>query len=148
MRYLFVALLCATTATPAMAASRDADDADIARTAQRLNDPALQSAMAGMVVAVADAFMDVRVDKLRAAIARIDPEVRDDDDRDDPRTVGDMIERDDPAFRAKMADGSRMAMGTMGAMAGSMAAMIPEMRDMADRMGRQIDKAMRRLPRE
>ena len=87
------------------------------------------------------------VDKLRAASARIDPDARDDRDWDGARTVGDMVERDDPYFRERLADGTQRAVGTMGAMASGMADMVPELREMGERMGRQMEKAMRRLPR-
>ena len=120
----------------------------MARMADKLNDPRTQSAMSGMMVAMADMVMDLRVDKLRAAIARIDPDARDDRDWDGARTLGDIVERDDPNFRDKLEYGSRMAVGTMGAMAGSMADMMPELRDMGQRMGKQMEKAMRNLPRD
>jgi hypothetical protein len=148
MRSAFVAMLLATTVTPALAAPRHAEDREMARVADKLNDPRTQSAMSGMMVAMADAFMDVRVDKLRAAIARIDPEARDDRDWDGARTLGDVIDRDDPHFRDRIEDDSRMAVGTMGAMASGMADIMPELRDMGERMGRQMEKAMRHLPRD
>jgi hypothetical protein len=149
-RFAVAALLLVST-SPALAAPRAHDsgreDAEMARVADRLNDPRMQSAMSGMMVAMADMFMDLRVDKLRAAIAKIDPESRDDRDWDNARTLGDVMERDDPHFREHLADGSRMAVGTMGAMAGTMAEMAPEFRAMAERMGRDLEKTMRRMPR-
>ncbi len=149
MRRALVIMLLVTTATPALAASRDREDAEIARTADKLNDPATQSAMSGMMVAMADMVMDLRVDKLRAAIARIDPESRDDGrEWDRARTVGDMIERDDPNFRENLANSTQRTVGTMGALAGSMADMVPDLRDMAERVGRQVEKAMNRFPRD
>jgi hypothetical protein len=146
-RFAVAALLLVST-SPVLAASRHPEDAEIARAADKLNDPRTQSAMSGMMVAMADMFMDLRVDKLRAAIARIDPEARDDRNWDGARTLGDVMERDDPHFRDKIADGSRMAVGTMGAMASGMADMMPELRQMGERMGRQMEKAMKRLPRD
>lgn len=120
----------------------------MARLADKLNDPRMQSSMSGIMVAMADMFMDLRVDKLRAAIARIDPDSRSDRDWDGARTLGDVIARDDPHFRDKIEDGSRMAVGTMGAMAGSMAEMMPELRQMGERMGKSMEKAIRNLPRD
>ena len=101
-----------------------------------------------MMIAMTDALMDVRVDKLRDAIGRIDPDSRaaNNDHRDNPRTVGDMVERDNPEFRRNIADGSRRAMATMGAAAAGMASMLPELREMGERMGRQMEKAMSRIP--
>ena len=146
-RFAVAALLLVST-SPALAAPRHPEDAEVARAADRLNDPRMQSAMTGMMVAMADMFMDLRVDKLRAAIARIDPDARDDRNWDNARTLGDVIQRDDPHFRDKIEDGSRMAVGSMGAMASGMADMMPQLREMGERMGRSMEKAMSRLPRE
>jgi hypothetical protein len=147
-RFTAVAALLLVSTSPALAGSRTQEDAEMARVADKLNDPRMQSAMSGMMVAMADMFMDLRIDKLRAAIARIDPESRNDRDWDGARTLGDMMRRDDPNFREKLEDGSRMAVGTMGAMAGTMADMMPQLRQMGERMGRDMEKAMKRLPRE
>jgi hypothetical protein len=147
-RLMAVAALLLVSTSPALAGSRTQEDAEMARVADKLNDPRMQSAMSGMMVAMADMFMDLRVDKLRAAIAKIDPDARNDRDWDGARTLGDVMERDDPHFRDKLADGSRMAVGTMGAMAGTIADMMPQLRQMGERMGRQMEKAMKRLPRD
>ncbi len=147
-RLMTVAALLLVSTSPALADSRNREDAEMARMADKLNDPRMQSAMSAMMVAMADMFMDLRIDKLRSAIARIDPESRSDRDWDGARTLGDVIARDDPNFRDKLADGSRMAVGAMGAMAGSMADMMPELRQMGERMGKQMEKAMKRLPRD
>jgi hypothetical protein len=147
-RLMAVAALLLVSTSPALAGSRTQEDAEMARVADKLNDPRMQSAMSGMMVAMADMFMDLRIDKLRAAIARIDPESRNDRDWDGARTLGDMMRRDDPNFREKLEDGSRMAVGTMGAMAGTMADMMPQLRQMGERMGRDMEKAMKRLPRD
>lgn len=148
MHRFAVAVCLLVSTSPALAASRSAEDAEIARTAEKLNDPRMQSAVSGMMLAVADMVMDLRVDKLREAIARVDPEARNDDYRDDARTLGDVVERDDPNFRGRLAERSRMAVGTMGAIAVGMADMIPELRQMGERMGRDMEKAMRNLPRD
>ena len=153
MRHVIAAAaLSIAGASPGLAASRSAEDAEMARTAEKLNDPRLQSAVSGMMIAMADVVMDVRIDKLREAIARTDPESRnrngDGRDSDDARTLGDVVERDDPNFRGRLADSSRMAVGTMGAIAGGIADMVPELRQMGERMGRDMEKAMRRLPRD
>jgi hypothetical protein len=148
LRTFAVAALLLVSTTPALADSRAREDAEMARMADKLNDPRTQSAMSGMMVAMADMFMDLRIDKLRAALAKMDPDSRSDRNWDGARTLGDLMERDDPRFRDKIEGGSRMAVGAMGAMAGSMADMMPELRDMGERMGKQMEKAMKRLPRE
>jgi hypothetical protein len=147
MRLPFVAFLLIGTATsPALAASRHAEHAEAARIATKLNDPATQSALSGMVLAMADMMMDLRIDKFRDAVAKVDPDMR--RDRDDARTLGDVVERDDPYFREHLANNSRKAAGMMGTMATGMADMLPEFRAMAERMGRDLEKTMRRLPRD
>lgn len=142
---LAAALIAATTLlSTAHAAPRDAEDREVTRLADRLNDPRTQSAVSGMVVAVADMVMGLRIDTLREAAARIDPEMRADDDA---RTLGDVVRRSDPDFRERLAGQSRVAASTMGAMATGIADMLPELRAMAERMGRQIEATERRLPR-
>lgn len=149
MRLPFVALLLATVAvSPSFAASRHPEDAEIARAASKLNDPQMQDAMSGMMVAMADMMMSMRVDKFRDAVAKVDPDARRDRDFDDARTLGDVMARDNPRFREDLADNSRKAMGMMGVIATSMADMMPEFRAMAERMGRDLEKTMRRLPRD
>ncbi len=149
MRHVIAAAaLLLVHTSPAMAASRSSEDAEMARMADKLNDPLTQSAVSGMVIAMADMVMDLRVDKLRAAIARIDPQARDDSDRGSARTLGDVIARNDPNFRDRLKDDSRTAVGTMAAVAGSMADMVPEIRQMGERMGRDLEEAMRNLPRD
>jgi hypothetical protein len=151
MRLPFVALILASVvAMPALAGSRHPEDAEIARAADKLNDPRMQDAMSGMMVAMADMMMSMRIDKFRDAVAKVDPDARRDRDGDwdNARTLGDVMERDNPRFREELAGNSRMAMGMMGTMATSMADMMPEFRAMAERMGRDIEKTMRRLPRD
>ena len=146
MRRFAVAMLLATVATPALAHPRHAEDLEAARAARALNDPQMQSAMSGAMLAMADMFMDMRVDKLRAAIARIDPDARYDDDG--ARTVGDMMARDDPYFRERMAGQTRTAVRTMGAAASGMADMLPEFRAMAEAMQRHVAEVVRKMPRD
>ena len=147
MRKILIAALLTSVATPALAASHHAEDREIARTAARLSDPSTQAALSGMVLAMTDAFMDVRIDKLRAAIDRIDPDARDRRDNDDARTLGDVVARDNPYFRDDLARDTRHATGAFGDAATGMADMLPELRNMGDRIGRQIEESMRRFPR-
>ena len=145
-RVVAALLLAATSLSPALAASRHAEDAKVARMADRLNDPHMQSALAGMITAMADMMMDLRIDKFRDAVGRVDPDARVSDDLGDAHTLGDVMRRSDPHFREHLSDRSRQAVGMMGGMAGSMAEMLPELRGMAEKMGSRMDRAMRRLP--
>lgn len=156
MRSVITAVLLATTmATPALARPGydDGSDRDIARAAERFNDPRMQRAMGGAMMAMMDAMLDIRVDKLRDAIDRVDDSTgrsaRDDGDwrdRDgrEARTLRDLVSRDDPNFSEHMAAQTQHAMRTMGVMATTMADMAPQMRDIAERVARQMEDAMRR----
>ncbi len=149
MRATTIALLiAATTATPAFARSPRSDDAEMARVTRTLNDPRTQDAMAGVMVAMADGLLDLRIDKLRAAMARLDPESARDDGYDNPRTLRDVVRRDDPNFEQNLYRDSRRATAQMGAMASGMADMLPELRTMGERMSKQLEKAMKRFPIE
>jgi hypothetical protein len=146
MRLAILAVaLAATVSTPALARVRHADDAEVARVAKRFNDPRTQDALADTLGALTDALMDVRIDRLRAAVARIDPDARYDDDG--ARTVGDMMERDDPYFRQRIDGQSRVALRAMGSAATGMAEMLPEFRRMAEEFGRKMERDMRRIER-
>ncbi len=144
MRRLVVAALLIAAATPAVARSTHADDAEAARIARTINDPRTQDGISGMMTAMADMMLDLRVDKLRNAVAKIDPEARFDDDG--ARTIGDMVERDDPYFRERLSGETRQATRMMGTMATTMAAMLPEFRAMGEKIERDMDRAMRKFP--
>ena len=147
MRPLIVAMLLACTVSPALAGSRHAEEADARRIADRLNDPSMQSALSGALVAMTDMMMDLRIDTFRDAIARVDPDARADRDWDGAQTLGDVVARNDPYFRERVAGESRVAVGAMGAAASGMADMLPELRAMADRIGRQVEQTERRIAR-
>jgi hypothetical protein len=146
MRFVILAAaLFATVSTPALARTKNADDREMARVAKTFNDPRTQDALADALGALTDAFMDVRIDRLRAAVSRIDPEARYDDDG--ARTLGEVMAREDPNFRANMRDQSRVALRTMGTMATGMADMLPELRRMAEDFGRKMERATQRIDR-
>jgi hypothetical protein len=142
---MLAAALFATVSTPALARARHADDAEVARLAKRFNEPRTQDALADTLGALTDALMDVRIDRLRAAVARIDPEAA--DDRDGARTIGEAMERDVPYFRERIDGQSRMALRTMGSAATGMAEMLPEFRRMAEEFSRKMERDMRRIER-
>ena len=141
MRKFVIATLLSGIAGPALAAAHHAEDREIARTAARFADPSTQAALSGMVLAMTDALMDIRVDKLRAAIDRIDPDARDRRDDDGARTLGDVVARDDPYFREDIARGSRDAVRSFGAAATGMAEVVPELRRLTDKLERQIEQS-------
>jgi len=146
MRFVILAAaLAASVSTAALARARTADEAEAARVAQTLNDPRNQDAMADMLGSITDAFMDVRIDRLRAAMARIDPEIA--DQGDGARTVGDMVTRDDPYARERLDRQSRTAMRAMGSAATGIADMLPAFRRMGEDFSRKVERETRRIER-
>jgi hypothetical protein len=146
MRFVILAAaLFATVSTPAFPRAKNADDREAARVAKTFNDPRTQDALADALGALTDAFMDMRIDRLRAAVSRIDPDARYDDDG--ARTLGDMMARENPNFRQEMQGQSRAALRTMGSMATGMAEMLPELRRMAEEFGRKMERETRRIDR-
>jgi hypothetical protein len=165
MRRFAAALLSASillTPAVALAAPADASDRDIAAMADKLNDPKMQSALSGMIMAMTDMMMDLRIDKLRDAVAKVDPKAARDaggktgmgsdgvgsdgvgsDGVGGARTLGEAMARDNPNFRDDMAKNSRVAVSAMGSMASGMAKMIPQLREMAERMGKEVKRATR-----
>lgn len=145
MRFVIIAAaLAATVSTPALA-GRTAEELEAARVAKTFNDPRNQDAMADRLGAITDAFMDVRIDRLRAAMARIDPEIA--YEGDGARTVGDMVTRDDPYARERIEGQSRAAMRAMGSAATGIADMLPEFRRIGEDFSRKVDRETRRIER-
>lgn len=144
MRSVLLLALLATAATPAVAAPRHPDDREAARMAERLNDPRTQSALSGMMVAMADMMMSMRIDGLRDAMRRIDPDAG--DFGDGARTLGEAMTRDDPDFRDRLDGQARAGTAMMGTMATGMAAMLPELRAMGERIARDMERTARRFP--
>lgn len=141
----FALLIASTLAVPAMAGPRTADEREAARIARTLEDPRTQDALAGAMVALTDSLLDVRIDRLRAAMARIDPEAGYRDD--DARTLGDIVRRDDPDFERNLYRDTRRATAAMGAAASGLADLLPEFRRMAEDFSRKVERETRRIER-
>jgi hypothetical protein len=151
---LIASALIISAATPALARSHRAEDAEVARAAARLNDPAIQRALSGTMGALIAAMMDVRIDGIKKAIRPLAGGHADDDadnadndkGRAPARTLGDVMARDDPQFRDHMVKQTDRAVGMMGAAATGMAAMLPQLRDAAERIARQMARAANNIP--
>ncbi len=150
MRAATVAVLLFVTimATPAQARAHYGEEADLARTTRTLNDPRTQDATAGVMVALTDSLLDLRIDRLRAAMARIDPESAREMSEEGPHSLRDVVTRNDPDFEQHLYRDSRRATAQLGTAASGMAAMLPELRAMGARMGQQIEDAAKRFPTE
>lgn len=131
MRFLIAATAAALIAVPAIAQVRDVPP-EVAL-ADRLNDPLVQHGVAASMSAMLAALMDTRV----GGFAQLtDPyeDIRASD------TLGDLVARDDPYFQERAYADARRSTELMGRMAGSFAAMMPELRNTADRMRYEFDR--------
>ena len=140
------ALLALPLAAAMLPAPAFAADRDLERTAQQLADPRTQDALAETLSALVSAMLDINVGGIANAVAKADPKgrVR---DVDPDMTLRDMAARDNPDFAdtldADVRSGTRMA----GAMAGALAAMLPQLERLARDVENRVDKARERTPR-
>lgn len=117
-----LALSAAVTASPALAASQT--QRDMEQMAQKLQRPETQAAMSGALMAILGAFMDMRVDGIAKAL---EPMNGGKPIKMKGRTIREMAERSDPHFEQKLEGGSRAMVASAGAMAGALAAAMPEL---------------------
>lgn len=132
MRFLIAATAAALIAAPAVAQER-APEVELA---DRLNSPAVQYSVPAAMTALLGALMDTRVGGF-AQFTDPEEDIRPND------TLGDLVERDDPEFRQRAYTDARRSTEMMGRMAGSFAAMMPELRASADRMRGELDRIER-----
>ncbi len=142
MRRILAAALALAAASPAMAAPRDHDDRPddraIAATAARLADPATAHAAGKAMAAMTRAMLDIRVDGIRRAA---DP-LRDPRQGDEPRTLRDMVARDDPYLEQRVEADTAGAVATAGSAVRGMAVMVPELRAQADALQQSFQRAL------
>jgi hypothetical protein len=135
---IFVAAAFALSA-PALAADRSSEATrDAQDMAEKLNNPAMQSAMAGGLSALMSAFLDMRVDGIAKALEPLNGGKK---LKMKGRTVREMAERQDPRFEEKMQGSTRAAVAGMGALATAMATMMPQLEEAMGKMGDAMDNA-------
>jgi hypothetical protein len=123
-----------------------AHDDPLDRTADDLTDPVRQDAIAGGLAAMTAAMLDLRVGPFLRAIDSA--EYPDDPADIDPDTrLGDIAGPEARRAPYELAARVPAMMDTMGAMAGEMAVMRPELEAMARRMERAMDQPPRRSRR-
>jgi hypothetical protein len=132
MRFLIVATAAALIAAP-VAAQERAPEADLA---ERLNSPVVQYGVPAAIATMLSALMETRVGGF-AQFTNPEEDIRPND------TLGDLIERDDPEFRQRAYADARRSTEMVGRMAGSFAAMMPELRASAERMRGELDRIER-----
>lgn len=125
MRFV-IAVAAFSLAAPAAAQWRDVPPPEV-ELADRLNGPVVQYGVPAAIDTLLGALLETRV----GGFARFtDPA---EDIRPEDR-LGDLVGRDDPYFRERVRDDARRSTQAMGRMAGSLAAMMPELRASADRL--------------
>lgn len=125
-RALFALPLIAL-ALPAPAAAQDVDEA--VAMARQLEDPRTQDTLAAALSALAGVMMDVRVGSIVNAVAKVDPDGRT-RPVDPDMTVADMAERDNPGFARSLDADIRGGTRMVGAVAGAMAELLPQLSDL------------------
>jgi len=143
-RALFALPLIAL-ALPAPVLAQVADD-DAMAVARQLQDPRAQDALAQTLSAMAAAMLEMRIGGIVNAVGKADPSGKA-READPDMTVADMASRDNPDFSdnldSDIRDGTRM----VGAMAGAMAELLPQLsnlaREVEDRVATARDAARR-----
>jgi hypothetical protein len=133
---LFAALAGATLSAPAFA--QDDTERAAARTAETLRDPVLQQRMAAGMAAASEALLDVPLAPLARAVAEAAGE---DPGYVDPNMTLRSVSPEASDVPAEIHDKLPRVMGAMAGMAGGMSAMIPALREVAERMREAVDEA-------
>ncbi|GGD86142.1 hypothetical protein GCM10011515_02210 [Tsuneonella deserti] len=138
MRPIIAGIVLAALFAPLPLAAQDDPEAAAARTAEALRDPVLQQQMADGMAAASEALLDLPLAPLARAVAEAAGE--------DPRAVDPdlTLRRASPEARdvpAEIHDKLPRAMGAMAGMAGGFSAMMPALREMAERMRDAVEQA-------
>jgi hypothetical protein len=128
MRTLALALPALLLATPA--AAQDAVP-DVARVADRLQDPVVQEGVAAAISALAGIVLDTRVGAFAHAV---DPET----DIARSATLRDLKRRSDPDVERRLRENTRAGVKRAGNAAGDVAAGAQELGRTADRLARAL----------
>jgi hypothetical protein len=136
MRSALFAALALVVSTPAFAANpvdeSSSTQRDVQAMADKLNNPQMQTAIASSLGAMLGALLDIRVDGIAKAL---EPMNHGKKIKLHGKTLREMAEREDPKFESKMQNGTRAAVGSMGALASALAVMVPQLEQAARKMG-------------
>jgi hypothetical protein len=138
---LFSVALLALSA-PTLAHAGEAQR-DMERIGAQLSDPRSQAAISGGLMAILDAFMDMRVDGIAKAL---EPMNGGKPLKMKGRTIREIAERRDPNFEEKMEGGSKAMVAGAGAMATAVSVMLPQLEAAMERASEEIDRAKDRMP--
>ncbi len=142
MRSALLAIIALSFATPAFAATSEAQQ-DLEVMADTLKNPRTQDAMAGALGAMMGAMLDMRIDGIAKALEPLNGGKK---LKMKGKTLRELAERKDPRFEDKMHNGTRAAVGGMGALASAMAVMLPQLEEAARKMGDAIPDMKDGLP--
>lgn len=140
-----MALPLLALAFPVSAQAQD-QDKGLARAAAQLQDPATQDALANVLSALVASMLDLKVGGIANAVAKADPKGRV-EPVDPDLTVRDMAARGNPDFADDIDQNVRSGTRMMGAMAGAMAEMLPQLADLARDVEAQVAEAKDRARR-
>ncbi|MGX7951518.1 hypothetical protein ACWPM1_03025 [Tsuneonella sp. HG249] len=130
-----VVVLAAPLPALAQAADTEQATAEIERT---LGDPATQEAMAEGMAAASEALLDVPLAPLARAVAQAAGE---DPDEVDPDMTLRKVSPEAEDVPGKVRESLPRMMGAMAGMAGGVGAMMPALREMAERMREAVARA-------
>ena len=138
MRPILMSAVLVALAAPVPALAQDRTEEDAARVAETLRDPAVQQTVAAGMAAASEALLDVPLAPLARAVA----EAAGEDPRDiDPDMTLRHVSPEAADVPAEIHDKLPRVMGAMVGMAGGFSAMIPALREMAERMKAAVEEA-------
>ncbi len=126
---LLASALAMASLLPAPALAQENEAAQIA---ERLNDPATQYAVAGMISAMSKAMLDIQVGPFLEAMEGMGGKAAPDLGPD--ATVADLAGTDHAQVRAQLLENVPRMMTAMGSMAGTIEEMMPQLKAMAEQM--------------
>ena len=130
----FASLAIALASTPA--AANEIADPGLGRAAAELSDPVRQEQVGAMAEAMIGAMMQMPVGGMMRAAAEMAGE--DPADIDPDTTVADLAGADAQNVPDEMAERLPQMMGAMASMVGALDTMLPQLRDMAETMRREL----------
>lgn len=146
MPRLRFAVPLALLALPVPAAAAE-PDAELAQVAETLQDPATQDALADTLGALVAAMMDLKIGGIVEAAGKIDPAANA-KPVDPDMTLGEMAAKDNPDFERNLDRDVRQGTRMLGAAAGAMAKMLPQLADLARDVEARIEQARARARRD
>ncbi len=139
LRSALVGSLIVLTALGPVSAQAKAKEASLAEVAQKLRDPKLQSGIAGIMAALSQAMLSMNVGSFGAAIDKMEGREGASGIRPDA-TLADMIGPDAERMPEEMSAKLPMMMDAMAGMAGSMEAMLPQLKQIGEQMKKSLPR--------